>query len=380
MKTTTRHRVTLIPGDGIGPELMTAARRVLEATGVAFDWDEQPAGADCVATDGTPLPKRVLDSLRATRVGWKGPITTPVASGFRSVNVTLRAELDLYANVRPARTYAGIPNAIPGVDIVVVRENTEDLYVGLEFEPGDPALEALRQLTLAACGRTFKPDAAVSLKPISASGSRRIVEYAFDYARRHHREKITAVHKANIMKVSDGLFLEVARAVAKEHPGVRFEEAIVDALCMRLVQHPRTFDVLVLPNLYGDIVSDLCAALVGGLGVAPGANIGADASLFEPVHGSAPQFKGSGRMNPTALLLSGVLMLQHLGEAEAAIRLESAIARVLAAGRTVTADLLPETEQHRAASTEQMADAIVEALESLEAAGLPAAPAAREGR
>jgi len=358
------HEVTCIPGDGIGPELMQAARRVLESTGVRIAWDVQEAGADCIPHEGTPLPNRVLDSLRRTRVGWKGPLTTPVGGGFRSVNVTLRAELDLYVSLRPAKSYAGIPTAIPRVDIVVVRENTEDLYAGLEFEAGTPAIERIRDLVQETLGRTFKPDSALSLKPISASGSRRIVEYAFDHAVRAGRRKVTAVHKANIMKTTDGLFLAVAREVAALHPQIEFEEAIIDALCMRLVQSPRSFDVLVLPNLYGDIVSDLCAAFVGGLGVAPGANLGADVALFEPVHGSAPQFKGSGVMNPTALLLSGAMMLRHLGEKQAGDRLERAIASVLAQGRIVTPDLLPKDERARGATTEQMADAIVQALEN----------------
>ena len=354
------HAVTLIPGDGIGPELTAATVRVLEATGVTFEWDVQTAGAEVVAVEGSPLPTRVLDSLRARRVGLKGPLTTPVGTGFRSVNVQLRAELDLYANVRPAKTYPGIPNSVPGVDLVILRENTEDLYVGLEFEHGSEAVAELRGFTERHLGRTFRPDAGLSLKPISVGGSRRILRFAFDYARRHGRRKVTAAHKANIMKYTDGLFLEVAREVAAENPDVAFDDVIVDALCMQLVQRPRQFDVLVLPNLYGDIVSDLCAGLVGGLGVAPGANIGEQASLFEPVHGSAPQFRGSGAMNPTAMILSGALMLHHLGESAAARRLERAVARVLAEGRHVTRDLKPGGGA--AASTEQMADAIIAAF------------------
>jgi isocitrate dehydrogenase (NAD+) len=355
-------RVTLIPGDGIGPELMRAARRALEATGVAFAWDVQEAGASCIPIDGTPLPPRVLDSLRATGVGLKGPLTTPVGTGFRSVNVALRAELDLYANVRPARTWPGIRSAMPGVDLVIVRENTEDLYAGIEFERGSQALAELGALVARVTGHTLRPDAAVSLKPISWSGSRRIVEFAFAFAARHGRRKVTAVHKANIMKATDGLFLAAARDVAAAHPGIAFEEVIVDALCMRLVQRPHEFDVLVLPNLYGDIVSDLAAGLVGGLGVAPGANLGPRAALFEPVHGSAPQFAGSGLMNPTALLLSGALMLHHLGEHDAAVRLEHAVALVLAEGRAVTRDLKAPGEEHEAVGTEAMTDAIVAAL------------------
>ena len=356
------HRVTIIPGDGIGPELMRATLRVLEATGVAFAWDVQEAGAERIAADGTPLPPRVIESLRSTGVGLKGPLTTPVGTGFRSVNVALRATLDLYANVRPARTWPGIRNAIPGVDLVIVRENTEDLYAGIEFERGSAALAELRNLAQRATGKHIRDDAAVSLKPISEAGSRRIAEFAFAFAERQGRHTVTAVHKANIMKATDGLFLAVARQVAAANPAIAFEEMIVDAACMQLVQRPQRFDVLVLPNLYGDIVSDLAAGLVGGLGVAPGANIGDTAALFEPVHGSAPQFAGSGLMNPTALILSGALMLHHLNERDAALRLEHAVARVLADGRAVTRDLKPLGEEHEAVRTEAMADAIIEAL------------------
>ncbi len=356
------HRVTLIPGDGIGPELMHAARRVLEATGVSFAWDVQEAGADRIPIEGTPLPPRVIASLRATGVGLKGPLTTPVGTGFRSVNVALRSVLDLYANVRPARTWPGIRHAVPGVDLVIVRENTEDLYAGIEFERGSEGMAALRALVEQVTDHTLRADAAVSLKPISEAGSRRIVEFAFRFAVRHGRRKVTAVHKANIMKATDGLFLEVARDVAARHPDIAFDEVIVDALCMRLVQQPQTFDVLVLPNLYGDIVSDLAAGLVGGLGVAPGANLGTHAALFEPVHGSAPQFKGSGQMNPMALILSGALMLRHLDEHDAAARVEHAVARVLADGRAVTRDLKLTEEAHEAVGTEAMTDAIIAAL------------------
>jgi isocitrate dehydrogenase (NAD+) len=357
-----KHRVTCIPGDGIGPELMVATRRALAATGVEFEWDLQPAGAAVIEREGTPLPARVLKSLRRNRVGLKGPLTTPVGTGFRSVNVTLRTELDLFANVRPARTYPGIRTAVPGVDLIIVRENTEDLYVGIEFERGSAALAELRDVVERHTGRRLREDAALSLKPISVEGSRRIVEYAFDLARREGRRKVTAVHKANIMKFTDGLFLEVAREVAGRHPAIEFEDMIVDALCMQLVQRPQRFDVLVLPNLYGDIVSDLAAGLVGGLGVAPGANLGAEVALFEPVHGSAPQFAGSGLMNPMALILSGTLMLRHLGETAAAIRLERALARVLAEGRAVTRDLKAPGEEDQAVGTEAMTDAILEVL------------------
>jgi isocitrate dehydrogenase (NAD+) len=356
------HRVTLIPGDGIGPELAAATRRVLDVTGVGLEWDVQEAGAECMEREGTPLPPRVLESMRRNRVGLKGPITTPVGSGFRSVNVALRKELDLYVNLRPARTYAGVPRPVHDVDLVIVRENTEDLYAGLEFERGSIATAEFRALAARHAGRTFPEDSGLSLKPISVAGSRRIVRFAFEYARAHRRRRVTAVHKANIMKHTDGLFLEVAREVAAGFPQFDFGEVIVDNLCMQLVQRPQQYDILVLPNLYGDIVSDLCAGLIGGLGVAPGANLGEQVALFEPVHGSAPQFKGSGLMNPTAMLLSSVLMLHHLGEAAAGTRLERAVARVLAEGRWVTRDLKTADQAHRGVTTKQMADAVIAAF------------------
>ena len=357
-----RHPVTLIPGDGIGPEITRATVGVLEATGVAFAWDLQVAGEEAMRTEGTPLPARVLDSLRSTRVGLKGPVTTPSGTGFRSVNVSLRKELDLYACERPCRIYPGVPTRFERVDLVIVRENTEDLYAGIEFAEGSRGAQALRALVAAETGRAISEDSGISLKPVSRHGSRRIVRHAFEYARRHRRRKVTAVHKANIMKDTDGLFLACAREVAAAYPDVAFEERIVDALCMQLVRFPEAFDVLVLPNLYGDIVSDLAAGLVGGLGVAPGANLGESVALFEPTHGSAPAFAGSNRMNPTAQILSAVLMLRHLGEVAAADRLEGAVARVIVEGRCVTADLLPESQAGRAATTTEMADAIVAAL------------------
>ncbi|HKA24028.1 MAG TPA: isocitrate/isopropylmalate dehydrogenase family protein [Candidatus Eisenbacteria bacterium] len=356
------HAVTLIPGDGIGPEITRATVRVLEATGARFAWDLQPAGEEVMAKEGTPLPARVLESLRRTRAGLKGPITTPVGTGFRSVNVALRKELDLYACVRPCRVLPGVRTRFAGVDLVVIRENTEDLYAGIEFAVGTPGLESLRRLVHDEAHRDISLDSGVSLKPVSRTGSRRIVRYAFEYARAHGRKKVAAVHKANIMKFTDGLFLEVAREVAREYPDIAFEERIVDALCMLLVQHPESCDVLVLPNLYGDIVSDLAAGLVGGLGVAPGANVGEQAALFEPTHGSAPQFAGSNQMNPTAQILSGALLLRHLGESEAAARLEAAVAQVIAEGRHVTADVLPDGSSLAPATTTEMADAIAAAL------------------
>ena len=312
--------MTLVPGDGIGPELAEAARGVLESTGLGFEWDVQEAGEATIVSEGTPLPDRVIESIRANGVALKGPITTPVGSGFRSVNVGLRQALELYANVRPARTMAGVASRFEAVDLVIVRENTEDLYAGIEHRVG--------------------PDAAESIKIITRAASQRIVRYAFEYAVRNGRQKVTAVHKANIMKLSDGLFLEAAGQVAAEYAGrVAFEDRIVDNMCMQLVQKPELYDVLVLPNLYGDIVSDLAAGLVGGLGVAPGANIGERAAVFEPVHGSAPKYAGQNKANPTALILSGALMLRHLGETDAADAVERATREVIAEGRTVTYDL-----------------------------------------
>jgi isocitrate dehydrogenase (NAD+) len=314
------YTVTLIPGDGIGPELAEATKGVLEATGIGFAWDVQEAGEATIASEGTPLPDRVIASIRANGVALKGPITTPVGSGFRSVNVGLRQALELYANVRPARTMAGVESRYDDVDLVIVRENTEDLYAGIEHRVG--------------------PDAAESIKIITRAASQRIVRYAFEYAVRNGRRKVTAVHKANIMKLSDGLFLESAQQVAVDYAGrVEFEDRIVDNMCMQLVQKPDLYDVLVLPNLYGDIVSDLAAGLVGGLGVAPGANIGETAAVFEPVHGSAPKYAGQDKANPTALILSGALMLRHLGETDAADAVETAVRAVIAEGRTVTYDL-----------------------------------------
>jgi isocitrate dehydrogenase (NAD+) len=314
------YAVTLIPGDGIGPELADAARTVLEATGIGFDWDVQEAGEATIASEGTPLPDRVIESIRRNGVAIKGPITTPVGSGFRSVNVGLRQALELYANVRPARSMKGVETRYEGIDLIIVRENTEDLYAGIEHRVG--------------------PDAAESIKIITRAASQRIARYAFDYAVRNGRRKVTAVHKANIMKLSDGLFLESCQQVAVEYEGrVAFEDRIVDNMCMQLVQKPEQYDVLVLPNLYGDIVSDLAAGLVGGLGVAPGANIGEKAAVFEPVHGSAPKYAGQNKANPTALILSGALMLRHLGETDAADAVESAVRSVIADGVTVTYDL-----------------------------------------
>lgn len=333
------HRVTLIPGDGIGPEVAEAARRVLEASGAKIEWVRVEAGEAMLERYGTPLPDSVLEAIRETKVALKGPITTPVGEGFRSVNVQLRQALDLYANVRPARSYEGIPSRYSGVDIVIFRENTEDLYAGIEHRIGDWAAE--------------------SIKIITRQASERIARAAFQYARREGRKKVTIGHKANIMKFTDGLFLETARAVAAEYPEITCDDVIVDALCMRLVMKPEQFDVLLLPNLYGDIISDLCAGLVGGLGVAPGANIGDEMAVFEAVHGSAPKLAGQNKVNPTAMILSGAMLLRHLGEAEAARRVEEAVRRVLAAREHVTYDL------GGTATTSEVADAVIAALEEV---------------
>jgi isocitrate dehydrogenase (NAD+) len=356
------HEVTLIPGDGTGPELTEATRRVLEATGVAFDWDVRHAGADVMEEyGGNPLPDHVLDSIKRTGVALKGPITTPVGTGFRSVNVTLRKTLDLYGQVRPCKHYPGVRSRYEDVDLIVVREATEDLYAGVEFEEGsDHAGQLIAWL--GERGFAVREDVGISIKPISIEGSRRIVQFAFDYARRNGRRKVTAVHKANIMKFSDGLYLRVAREIAEQNTDLEFEDRIVDNLCMQLVQRPEEYDVLVLPNLYGDIVSDLAAGLVGGLGLAPGANFGTHAAVFEPTHGSAPKYAGQNKVNPMAMMLSGMLMLRHLDEPEAADRLEAAIADVIREGKNVTYDMKPTRDDPTAVGTSDVADAIIDAM------------------
>jgi isocitrate dehydrogenase (NAD+) len=354
------HRVTLIPGDGTGPELTEATRRALEATGVAFDWDVQEAGADVMDRyGGNPLPEHVLDSIRANGVALKGPITTPVGGGFRSVNVGLRKSLDLYAQVRPCKSYEGVRSRFDDVDLVIVRENTEDLYAGIEYEQGTDDAEELISWIEGKGGRLRWRDAGISIKPISVTGTRRIFEFAFDYARRNSRRKVTCVHKANIMKFSDGLWLRVAREVAEENSDIEFDDRIVDNMCMQLVQRPEEYDVLVLPNLYGDVLSDLCAGMIGGLGLAPGANHGDEVAVFEPTHGSAPKYAGQNKVNPMAQLLSGMLMLRHLGEIEAAGALEGAIAEVIREGKSVTYDMKPTRDDPTAVGTSEVADAII---------------------
>jgi isocitrate dehydrogenase (NAD+) len=357
------HRVVLIPGDGTGPELTEATRRVLEATGVDFAWDVREAGEDVMDRHGgNPLPPDVLDAIRDTGVALKGPITTPVGGGFRSVNVALRKELDMYAQVRPCKTYPGVRSRFQDVDLIIVRENTEDLYAGIEYEQGTPDAEELIAWIEAHGGQLRHSDAGISIKPISVTGTRRIFEFAFDYARRNGRKKITAVHKANIMKFSDGLWLRVAREVASENDDISFDDRIVDNMCMQLVQRPEEYDVLVLPNLYGDVLSDLCAGMIGGLGVAPGANYGESVAVFEPTHGSAPKYKGQNKVNPIAQILSGMLMLRHLGEQGAAQRLELAIADVIRDGKDVTYDMKPTRDDPTAVGTSEVADAIIENL------------------
>ncbi|MGI8557575.1 MAG: isocitrate/isopropylmalate dehydrogenase family protein [Solirubrobacteraceae bacterium] len=355
------HEVTFIPGDGTGPELAEATRRVLEATGVGFQWDVQQAGIDAYEDSGNPFPDATLDSIKRTKVGIKGPTTTPVGSGFRSVNVLLRKELDLFACVRPCKAYEGVRTRFPETDIVIVRENTEDLYAGIEFEQGSPEAAQLRE-NLAALGAVVREDAGISIKPISIFGSERIVEAAFRYAKDNGRRKVCAVHKANIMKFSDGLFLDVARKVAERHPEIEFEDRIVDNLCNQLISRPEEYDVLVLPNLYGDIVSDLGAGMIGGLGFAGGANIGTHAAVFEATHGSAPKYKGLNKVNPTALMLSGVYMLEHLEERAAAERMERAIAAVIRRGEKVTYDLKPTRDDPTAVGTSEFADAVIEEM------------------
>jgi isocitrate dehydrogenase (NAD+) len=357
------YNITLIPGDGTGPEIVEASRRCIEATGVNIKWDIVEAGVDIMEKAGTPLPPNVLESIRKNKVALKGPITTPIGTGFRSVNVAIRKELDLYACLRPCKSYKGVRSRYEKIDLVIVRENTEDLYAGIEFEEGKPETKNVIALIEKESKKKIRPDSGVSIKPISKFGTERIIKFAFDYAVKHNRKKVTAVTKANIMKYTDGLFYQVAREVAKAYEGkIEYEERLIDNMCMQLVQKPELYDVLVLPNLYGDIISDLCAGLIGGLGIAPGANIGKDIAVFEAVHGSAPKYKGQNKVNPTAIILSGVLMLDYLGENDAAKRLEKATSDVIAEGKNVTYDLKLNRDDPTAVGTSQMADAIIAKL------------------
>lgn len=355
-----KYKITLIPGDGIGPELADAAKKCIDALGLDIAWEIMEAGEGCIEKYKTPLPKPTLDSIRKNKIALKGPITTPVGKGFRSVNVELRKTLDLYACLRPCKTYKGVRSRYENIDLVIVRENTEDLYAGIEFEKSSTQTRDLIAMLEKLSGKPIRPSSAISIKPISPEGTKRIVKFAFEYALKNNRKKVTAVHKANIMKYTDGLFLEVAREVAKQYEGkILFDDRIVDNMCMQLVQKPEDYDVLVLPNLYGDIISDLAAGLVGGLGVAPGANIGDETAVFEPTHGSAPKYKGMNKTNPTAIILSAVLMLKYMGEDKAAGKLEKAVASVIEEGKFVTYDLKKDRNDPSAAGTREMADAII---------------------
>ncbi len=363
------HEVTLVNGDGVGPELADAARRCVDATGVDINWDIQEAGIDIMEKTGTPLPDSVMESIKRTRCALKAPITTPVGTGFRSINVHLRQELGLFACVRPCKYYNGVRSffsSVP-VDLVIVRENTEDLYAGIEFEQGKPEtaelFDYINKVSTDKKIRSGREETGISIKPMSISGSERIVRYAFEYAQANGRKKVSAVHKANIMKYTDGLYLATARKVAEDYPDIEFEDRIVDNMCMQLAQKPELYDVIVLPNLYGDILSDLAAGLVGGLGVAPGMNVGPDSAVFEATHGSAPKYKGQNKVNPTALILSGMLMLRHLKEADAADRLEKAVADIILEGKDVTYDMKPNRDDPTAVGTKEMATAICAKLQ-----------------
>lgn len=357
------HRVTLIPGDGIGKEVSLAAKRCIDATGADIKWEEKIAGEEAIKKFGKVLPDEVLESIKKNKVAIKGPITTPVGKGFRSVNVQLRMALDLFACVRPCKIYKGVKTRYENVDLVVVRENTEDLYAGIEFGQGTEEAKDVIKFVKKLSGSSVREDSAIGIKPISVTASKKVVKFAFDYALKNKRKKVTAVHKANIMKETDGLFLKVAREVAEGYKGkIEFEDRIVDNMCMQLVQKPELYDVLVLPNLYGDILSDLCSGLVGGLGIAPGANIGDGMALFEAIHGSAPKYMGLNKVNPTAMILSGVLMLRYMGEEKAANRLDKAVSDVIREGKDVTYDLKPDRNDPTAVGTSQMADAIIKKL------------------
>ncbi|MCK4518618.1 MAG: isocitrate/isopropylmalate dehydrogenase family protein [Candidatus Omnitrophica bacterium] len=359
----TKHKITLIPGDGIGPEVSEAARRCIEATGIDIAWDVVEAGAAVLEKEGTPLPDTVIESIKKNKVAIKGPIVTPVGKGFRSVNVALRQKLNLYSCLRPCKSYEGLKLPYNNIDLVVVRENTEDLYAGIEFEEGKDETGELIGVIEKLSSRKIPEDSGISIKSISVSATKKIVKFAFEYALKNGRRMVTAVHKANIMKFTDGLFLKAAREVAKEYEGrVEFSDNIVDNMCMQLVLRPYNFDVLVLPNLYGDIISDLCAGLVGGLGLAPGANIGDEYAVFEATHGSAPKYTGLNKVNPVAMILSGVLMLHHIGEDKAGVKLEKAVRQVVKEGRSVTYDLKEDRNDPTAVGTSQMADAIIEKL------------------
>jgi isocitrate dehydrogenase (NAD+) len=358
-----RHTITLIPGDGVGPEVSEAARRAIDATGVDIEWEVHDAGLGVVEKHGQPMPEHVLDSIRKNKVAIKGPLTTPVGKGIRSVNVALRKELDLYALVRPCKWYPGVRSKYDSIDLVIVRENTEDLYAGIEFAEGEADTLELIDTVNRLSGKDIRRDSGISIKPISIFGTQRVYRFAFEWARANQRTKVTAVHKANIMKHTDGLWLRVAEEVAAEYPDIEFEDRIVDNMAMQLVQKPELYDVMVMPNLYGDILSDLCAGLIGGLGLAPGANMGDGIAVFEATHGSAPRYAGLNKSNPMAMMFSGVLMLKHIGESDAARRLENALAEVIYEGRSVTYDMKPHRDDPTAVGTSEVADAVVAKLE-----------------
>lgn len=358
------YNITLIPGDGIGPEISEVMVKVVEATGVKINWDIENAGEEVFNKEGNPLPDRVLESIKKNKIAIKGPITTPVGTGFRSVNVTLRQALDLYACVRPCKSFKGARTKYENVDLIIVRENTEDLYAGIEFKKGEKETLELINFIEEKAGKKIRDDSGISIKPISVYGTERIVRFAFEYAKKNRRKKVTAVHKANIMKHSDGLFLEVAREVATKYPEIEFEDKIVDNMCMQLVQKPELYDVLVLPNLYGDIISDLAAGLIGGLGLAPGANIGDDYAVFEPTHGSAPKYKGLNKVNPFAIILSAVMMLRHLGEFDAAQKIERAVAEVIEEGKFLTYDLKAPDDPTPPVGTREVGEALIKRIQS----------------
>jgi isocitrate dehydrogenase (NAD+) len=358
-----KHKITLIPGDGIGPEVTEAARRCIEATGVIIEWEEALAGPEAKEKLGELLPEKTLNSIKKNKIALKGPIVTPIGEGFRSVNVAIRHALDLYACVRPAKSYPGVKSYYKDIDLLIIRENSEDLYAGIEFEEGRPETKKLISEIEISTAKKIRPDSGISIKPISKFATQRIVRFAFEFAIKYGRKKVTAVTKANIMKFTDGLFLKVAREVAKDYEGkVAFEEALVDNMAMQLVQKPHNFDVLVLPNLYGDILSDLCAGLIGGLGIAPGANMGEELAVFEAVHGSAPKYKDLNKANPTAMILSGVLMLRYLEEIDAAKKLEEAVKKVISEGKNTTYDLKPSPNDPSAVGTKEMANAIIQEI------------------
>ncbi len=357
------HKVTLIRGDGIGPEIAEAMRRCVDGTGAKIDWQVVEAGVDIMETEGTPLPEATIEAVQNSDYCIKAPITTPVGTGFRSINVHFRQLFDLYACLRPCKSYQGVRSRYEDIDLIVVRENTEDLYAGIEFEKGTDDVAELIKWINGHSDRQIRDDSGISIKPISVTGTERIVKFAFEYAKANGRKKVTSVHKANIMKYTDGLWLEVSREVAKRYPDIEFEDRIVDNMCMQLVQKPELYDVIVLPNLYGDILSDLCAGLVGGLGMAPGANMGDTKAIFEATHGSAPKYKGQNKVNPVALILSSVLMLRHMGLRDEADKLENGVAAVIAEGKNVTYDMKPDRNDPTAVGTSEMADAIIAAME-----------------